>query len=289
LSKVTFPYSPLSQGISLSLFSLSLLITSLPTSLLSSGDLGRYPEDISNVFVKCFCQLTLQASVIATLLSLISRSNREFPELVLQKLLTQFMSSLKSGDILVTRNLFRVLSCLASTNTLSLEGEEEQGVIDGTASSPSIGFIQLLQLLCSIAESETLSSSQYSIQTEAAIFLLASSAPYYAHLLHRTGHEQTSSRISAICRAVAPLEENPSGIFRMSSQYDVGGSHAVFHVSIEGTIPPLCANDSTSIYTPQRVSPVGAVCWDSLWEVSHHSYSFPSLSFLRPVVLLITS
>jgi hypothetical protein len=55
-------------------------------------------------------------SAIATLLSLTSQSNCEFSELVVQKLLTQFIVSLKSGDILVPE--------INSTNTLSLEGDK---------------------------------------------------------------------------------------------------------------------------------------------------------------------
>jgi hypothetical protein len=205
----------------------------------------------------------LQAPVIATLLSIIARSDREFIELVLQKTLTQFNASLASGDVLVARNLFRVLSCLASTNTISLEGG------DGSTSS---GFIDLVKLLCSIAEAEVFSNSQYSIGVEATIFILSSCVPYFANLLHLSGINnseiaQLSSRISAICRAVAPIDENHTGPCRGSSRYDVGGSHAVFHVSIEGTTPPMCAHDTTSVYTSQSTSPAGAVCWDSLWEV----------------------
>lgn len=247
-----------------------------------SGDLSRYPEDISNTFVKCFCQLTMQAPVIATLLSIIARSNREFIELVLQKTLTQFNASLKSGDVLVARNLFRVLSCLASTNTISLEGGVEPN---------SSGFIDLIKLLCSIAEFEVFSISQYSIGVEAAIFILSSCVPYYANLLHLSGINnaeiaQLSSRISAICRAVAPIDENQTASCR-ASRYDVGGSHAVFHVSIEGTTPPMCAHDTTSVYTPQSTSPVGAVCWDSLWEVGFIVTA--SLIFSRHVALPIIS
>lgn len=213
--------------------------------------------------MKCFCQLTLQAPIIATLLSIISRSNREFPELVLQKLLTQLNSSLKTGDVLVARNLIRVLSCLTSTKTLMLEDEPSGG--DGTGT----GFLSLLNILCSIAESETSSFSSYSIQVEAAIFLLASSVPYFANILYdKSGNSSEVShlltRIVAICRTVAPIEET---LCRRSSRYDVGGSHAVFHVNIEGTTPPTCANDPTSLFTPQSTSPTGAVCWDSLWEV----------------------
>jgi hypothetical protein len=77
------------------------------------------------------------------------------------------------------------LSCLNSTNTLSLEGEED------ICSSPSVGFISLLQLLCSIPEAQIISSS-YSIPVEAANFILSTCAPYFAHLLHHAGYEQTS-------------------------------------------------------------------------------------------------
>lgn len=197
-------------------------------------------------------------------MSIICRSNRDFPELVLQKLLSQFTASLKSGDVLVARNLLRVLSCLASTKTLSLEGNAEEAA----------GFISILQLLCSIAESEKPLSSELSIRVEAAIFLLASSVPYFANVLYEsTEFSPLLHRISEICKIVAPLEGS-SELGSRCSRYDVGGSHAVFHVSIEGTIPPACADDPTSMFSAQCTSPPGAVCWDSLWEVNEWSFIY---------------
>lgn len=220
------------------------------------GDLQTYADDISDIFVKCFSQLTMQTPVIATLLSLISKSDRAFPSLVLSKLSSKLSESLQSGDVVVARNHLRALSCLASAGCVSVDGE-----------GAGIGLAQILGALCDAAEAHSPSASKLSVGAEAAIYLLASCVPYVFTALQAsagsTGAE-LASRITALCRYVTNEDESGN---RRISPYDTNGGQPVFHVSIDGTAAPPCVGDSTTGHTAQESSPSGAVCWDSLWEI----------------------
>mmetsp|Transcript_24976 Transcript_24976/g.36851 ORF Transcript_24976/g.36851 Transcript_24976/m.36851 type:complete len:1091 (+) Transcript_24976:65-3337(+) len=224
--------------------------------LLMKGDLATYATEISNLFVKCFSQLTMQTPAIATLLSLVSRGDRTFADLVVGKLLSELLTSMKDGDVIVARNLLRGLGCLASSGAVSMDGEGQ-----------GVGLLDILDSLCRVAEGEVFATATFSVGVEVTVFLLASLVPYIVHALQRSQAEGIASRIAAICRRVAPQADAEDASLRWRSCYDVGGSQEVFHVNIEGTTPPPPAVDSTTRNSNPCASPRDAVCWDSLWEV----------------------
>jgi len=65
----------------------------------------------------------MQVPVIATLLAVISKQNRDFPAVVLDKLCFIVTISMQEGDVLVAKLGLRCLACLASAQCLALDGE----------------------------------------------------------------------------------------------------------------------------------------------------------------------
>ncbi|CAE7732555.1 unnamed protein product, partial [Symbiodinium microadriaticum] len=193
--------------------------------LVEQGDLETYAEAISDIFVKCFSQLTMQSPAIATLLSLIAKSNRAFPTLVLEKLSVQLMTALQSGDVVVARNHLRSLCCLASAGCVSVDGHGQ-----------GVGIVQVLGALCDVAEEE--SGSSMAVGVEAAIYLLASCVPYVFTALLDAPSPQSAklaANIAALCRRVTSQDEDGS---RRISLFDTDGAQPVFMAAIDGTAAP---------------------------------------------------
>ena len=205
------------------------------------GDLNKYANEIGDIFIKCFSQLSVQIPILCTLLSLIARENSSFAALVVSKLFTEMIMSLKSGDVIVARNHLRSFACLTAAKMIALKS-------DNTATSGS-SFLQLLLSLVEIAEEENANTStedhSLTVSSQAAIYLLATTVPFIASELHICKSEgqdtdNVSSRIAALCRVVAP--NSPDGIAH-KSLYDCNNTHSVFHVNIEGTQSPDPALD----------------------------------------------
>jgi hypothetical protein len=218
----------------------------------------------------------MQTPVIATLLSLISKSNRVFPSLVLEKLTAQLAAALQSGDVVVARNHLRAFSCLASAGCVSVDGEGE-----------GRGIVHMLGALCDAAEEQLTPSHKLSVAVETAIYLLASCVPYVFTALQSSPSSvcgELASRIAALCRRVTDADANGD---RRISPYDTNGFQPVFHVSIDGTAGLACAGDSTTGHTQQESSPPGAVCWDSLWEVCNKQIECISFHFIFVTICII--
>ena len=62
-------------------------------------------------------------SGIATLLSIISKSDRDFPSLVLQKLEFVFLNYLEEDDVMASKLCLRALASLASSKSLAVDGD----------------------------------------------------------------------------------------------------------------------------------------------------------------------
>ena len=213
----------------------------LPYLNLSSDDLNTYAEDIGDIFVKCFSQLSVQLPIVCTLLSLIARQNSSFAALVISKLFTEMISSLNGGDVIVARNHLRSFACLTAAGLISLTTDNTD--------SPGSTFLQMLLTLVEIAEEENANTSSdnqsLTVASQAAIYLLAATVPFIASELHTCQSEgldadNVSSRIAALCRVVAP--STADGVAH-KSLYDCNNTHSVFHANIEGTQSPNPALD----------------------------------------------
>jgi hypothetical protein len=205
------------------------------------GDLNKYANEIGDIFIKCFSQLSVQIPILCTLLSLIARENSSFAALVVSKLFTEMIMSLKSGDVIVARNHLRSFACLTASRMISLSSDNT----DNAGSS----FLQLLLSLVEIAEEENANTSaadhSLTVSAQAAIYLLATTVPFIASELHSCqaagqDTDNVSSRIAALCRVVAP---NTADGVAHKSLYDCNNTHSVFHVNIEGTQSPDAALD----------------------------------------------
>lgn len=209
--------------------------------LFLSGDLNKYATEIADIFIKCFSQLSVQIPILCTLLSLIARENSSFAALVVSKLFSEMVMSLKSGDVIVARNHLRSFACLTASRMISLSTDH--------SSHAGSSFLQLLLSLVEIAEEGNTSTStqnhSLTVSSQAAIYLLASTVPFIAaelHLCQSQGQDSdnVSSRIAALCRIVAP--STAEGVAH-KSLYDCNNTHSVFHVNIEGTQSPDPALD----------------------------------------------
>ena len=213
----------------------------LPYLNLSSDDLNTYAEEIGDIFVKCFSQLSVQLPIVCTLLSLIARQNSSFAALVISKLFTEMISSLNGGDVIVARNHLRSFACLTAAGLISLTTDNTD--------SPGSTFLHMLLTLVEIAEEENANTSSdnqsLTVASQAAIYLLAATVPFIASELHTCQSEgldsdNVSSRIAALCRVVAP---NTADGVAHKSLYDCNNTHSVFHANIEGTQSPNPALD----------------------------------------------
>ena len=232
-------------------------------------DLTTFAADISDLFVKCFTQLSVQTSILATLLSLIHKSDPSFPALVLEKLVSRLLVALQQDEVQVAKLALRAVACLGSSNCVLL-------------CSDNGGISSLLQTLSSIVESSWLQIDESSAAATAsssgssrsskpthvlshkgqvAAFLLASTVPWIAPALAGTAGEEKSgsevlTHVRMVCERVCSDWKSP---------YEVGGQQAIFHVSI------VHATDDSDdglagVAGVGPKGPIGAACWDSLWE-----------------------
>ena len=196
--------------------------------LVSTNDLKTFRDDMSELYVKCMSQLSIQGPLVATLLALMSKANNEFPAYVVGKMSTIFNNSVSKGDILNAKLLLRAFSVLASAGALAISGEG--------------GFATLVETLLVAAEGRVGTPSISFVQ-QVSTYLLASSAPWLAAIVvHRCG------ALAARCREV--FRGVLSG---WKSPFDTNGRNAIFNVNT------IMLEDPTQ-------GPEDMACWDTLWE-----------------------
>ena len=78
-------------------------IKDVANALIESGDLDNMVDEEADLFLKFMLQLSVECSTICTMLALISKENRRFPLVVLEKLSKSFCSALNSDDVLVSK------------------------------------------------------------------------------------------------------------------------------------------------------------------------------------------
>ena len=111
-------------------------------ALVSSGDFEAFPEETSDLFVKCpifpkineilllnfyffllfyrfLCQLSVECSTVATLLALISKTNRAFPALVVAKVSLVLLEALAEDDVPVAKLCLRAFASLAASRAVA--------------------------------------------------------------------------------------------------------------------------------------------------------------------------
>lgn len=198
--------------------------------LVSTNDLKQFKDDMTELFIKCMSQLTVQGPLIATLLAMISKANNEFPLFVVNKMVALLYTHISKGEILHAKLLLRSLAVMASAGALALHGEG--------------GFEALIGELLSGAEGGA--GSGFTYVQQACTYLLASAAPYMATLLVHSSNE-----LALRCKSI-----NQRVLSEWKSPFDTNGKHAVFNVNT------IMLDDATQ-------GPEDMACWDTLWEACH--------------------
>ena len=200
----------------------------------------NYEEDTADLFVKFMLQLSVGCSAVTTLLALISKLDRQFPKVVLQKIGSSFTSALKVDDVLVAKLCIRVYSSLASCKVVS----------------PHV-LLAILQPLLGVAIEGISASGHVSQRSQAAYYLLATAMPWCAYFLASTGESDAKEFLESVASHLTHF----MAIYK--SPFNVGQSNAIF-----------CENpwDSGEDETEAEVNsvgamlkPTGAACGDSIW------------------------
>jgi hypothetical protein len=208
------------------------LMQEAATLFATQGDLIKFEDDMSQLFVKSLTHLPLQGPLIATLLALIAKQSNSFPKVVVAKIFASMKAAIASADIVTAKLVLRNLAVLTASGTLALEG-------DGS-------FSELIDALLFIAEVQP--ESEFSFVQQAVVYILASAASWMAPtLVHRpSGDKGLATRCLNVFRRVIKYWKSP---------YDVNGPYALFH------------DDSIAVADPST-APAGMGCWDTLWEAS---------------------
>ena len=225
-------------------------ILQLSEVFVSSGDLDDYADEYSDLFVKSFGQLSVQVPIVSTLLALISKNNREFTTLVLDKLCFITSLSINEGDILVSKLALRGLASLCSCNVLAIEGEG--GLISVITPLLALMDQALGEFKSSNSNNKRLplmqTGSKIQIQGSLACYLVASTLPYCAEVLHNSAAGKV-----LLLKCAATIREVEQ---KYKSPFDVGGTHAIVH---ENVIDEAAAGEG-----PNETS-----VWDNLWSACH--------------------
>jgi hypothetical protein len=128
-------------------------IHELSNVLIEVGDLKRFPEEISAVFVNCFRQLSVQVPILASLLMLLVENEKDFVELVVRKIQTKLLEALTNDEVLTAKLFLRTVSCLASAGCFAVEEsggllEIFENLLQGTISGGSLQELSEQSLVC---------------------------------------------------------------------------------------------------------------------------------------------
>jgi hypothetical protein len=214
-------------------------IESLAEILVSVGDINDFADEISDVFIQCISNLSIQVPIYSTLISMIYKQDIDFPAVVVSKLNIALLKSLDEDNVSVSKLILRSIASLASCNCINISG---QG-----------GLVDLLTSLLTVAQGD--GDNILTPEREVATFLLASTMPYCAVVLGNYA-EGIDIRTS-INTYLSHLLTN------IHSCYDIGGKLALFHVKTEVETTDMEGGETIYLTTN---GPSNAACWDTLYE-----------------------
>ena len=186
---------------------LSSNIQTVAEVLLESGDLENFSDQTSDLFVKFLTQLSVESSIIITLLGLISKFNRKFPRLVLDKVFSLLVDSIQDDDVLVSKMCLRVFACLTSCKILEIET-----------------LLVLLSPILSTAQRSVDPDGRLDPQAQVACYLLASTIPWCVLKLNENEIGLT------FLKDLNSLFDTILSHYR--SPYNVGEANAIFYLDI---------------------------------------------------------
>ena len=254
-------------------------ISQLANILVDVGDLKVFPNEVSDIFVRCMSALPVQSTVVSTVLSLVFKRDANFPLIVKDKLEAKLLESLAANDVLQAKLILRSMAALVSCKCLSA---------DSLSATLGILLDKVEQSYPGAKKGKGKGrkstgggddASHFTSALMVPLYLVASTAPWAV--------ESLGEDIKARC--VAMFAQFLEGY---QSPFDVGGKHALFQVFA----CPL--DDAGNETTPAALGalsaegPESSACWDTLWEsvyfangVCGGSRGLPE-SMLRPWVYL---
>jgi hypothetical protein len=214
-------------------------IDAVANMLVSAGDIILEPAEIGSIFINAIKCLSMQATVVATLIAVIFRLNKEFPLHVVNALSRELLEALSNDNVLVSKLILRSMAALCSSNCLSFNGTDS--------------LLDVLDGLLSIAEKSSTDNDvaiegYLSKQGEVAAYLVSSTVCWCSSLF-KADDEQASAiktRILSLCRNITEKRRSP---------FDVGGQQAIFQVM---NFSAECVNLSKG--------PDNVMSWDTLWD-----------------------
>ena len=79
-------------------------LKAIAEATIDTGDLENDTEDTADLFIKFLLQLSVECSSVATIVAIISKSNRVWTSLVLKKLARSFENALSVDDVPVSNS-----------------------------------------------------------------------------------------------------------------------------------------------------------------------------------------
>ena len=187
-----------------------------------ADDLSNFPVEITDLFIQCFSELSVQSPVIASLLSMVYKSNKVFPALVVEKLTANLYHTIQKDDVQVAKLLLRALAGLASSNCVLLTGPNS--------------VLSLLDALNGITESswirDVVDSAERSTldhQGQVTAFLVATTIPWVISAVNLSSTDQSEAAV--VLKRILKSCERVCSEWR--SPFEVDGQQALFHVGIQ--------------------------------------------------------
>jgi len=219
---------------------IAININAVADMLVSAGDILLEPIEIGIIFINAIKCLSMQSTIVSTLIAMIFRLNKEFPSYLITALSKELLDSINNDNVLVSKLLLRSLASLCCSNCLSFNGPDS--------------LLDVLDALVSIAEKPYTNDDGITIdgykskQGEVAAYLVSSTVCWCSTLFKADDDHASSikKRILSLCHQINDNRRSP---------YDVGGQQAIFQVM---NFSPECVNLSKG--------PDDVMSWDTLWD-----------------------
>ena len=181
----------------------------------------NFAGEISDIFIQCFSSLSVQTSIVASLLSLLFKSNRVFPAIVVEKLSAKFLVCVSKDEVQTAKLLLRAMASLVASNCVLLSGPNS--------------ILDLLDSLNSVTESSWIRSTEDSVekpvldhQGQVTAYLIATAIPWLAtaftaDTVNAAEANEILLRLGKSCERVCAEWQSP---------FEVDGQQSVFHVAI---------------------------------------------------------
>ena len=188
-----------------------------------------FADEISDLFVQCFSQLSVQIPILSTLLAAVFKSNRVFPKVVVEKLTAKLLTTIQKDDVQTSKLILRTMASLVSSNCVILSGDN--------------GFLNILETLNDITESSWIILKNIPVggenepkpildyQGQVSAFLLATTIPWISTVFSTSSAH--SADLSVSRDILAKIKKTLAHVCTdWKSPFEIGGTQTVFHIGI---------------------------------------------------------